>query len=87
MNAKRIVIISVVGGVVIALLTGLVSNTPPMLVGAVWYGYPLAWLIRLVLAPEYFPWRADVPALVADVIVWTIIVAVVISVSTKIWKR
>ena len=64
----RTLIPAIIGGVAITLLTGLVSNTPPMLVGAVWYGYPLAWLIRLVLAPEYFPWRVDVLFLVIDII-------------------
>jgi hypothetical protein len=87
LNAKRIVIFSVVGGLLIALLTGFVSNTPPMLVGAMWYGYPLAWLIRLVLAPEYFPWRVEVFGLVADTIIWCIVVGVVLSVSTRIWKK
>jgi hypothetical protein len=86
-NAKRIVIFSVVGGLLIALLTGFVSNTPPMLVGAMWYGYPLAWLIRRVLAPEYFPWRVEVLGLVADTIIWGIVVGVVLSVSTRIWKK
>lgn len=87
MNAKRIVIFSVVGGLLIALLTGFVSNTPPMLLGAMWYGYPLAWLIRLVLAPEYFPWRVEVFGLVADTIIWCIVVGVILSVSTRIWKK
>jgi hypothetical protein len=46
-----------------------------MLLGAEHYGYPLAWLFRLVLAPEYFPWRMDAVAFVADVVVWSAIVA------------
>lgn len=84
MNAKRIVILSVVGGVLITLLTGLISNTPPMLVGAMWYGYPVAWLFRLILAPEYFPWRVDVTALLVDIVAWTLVVAVVLFIVKKI---
>jgi hypothetical protein len=84
MNAKRIVILSVVGGVLITLLTGLISSTPPMLVGAVWYGYPLAWLFRLILAPEYFPWRVDVTALLVDIVAWSVVVAVVLFIVKKI---
>lgn len=84
MNAKRIVILSVVGGVLITLLTGLISNTPPMLVGAVWYGYPLAWLFRLILAPEYFPWRVDITALLVDIVAWSVVVAVVLFIVKKI---
>jgi len=84
MNAKRIVIFSVFGGVLITLLTGLVSSTPPMLVGAMWYGYPLAWLFRLVISPEYFPWRVDVTGLLGDVVAWSIVVGVVLFIVKKI---
>jgi hypothetical protein len=77
------VIISVVGGVMITLLTGLLSNMPTPLLGAEHYGYPLPWLFRLILAPEYFPWRVDAVALVVDVFVWTIVMGIVLSVLTK----
>jgi hypothetical protein len=80
----KIVILSLIGGVVITVLTGLLSNMPTMLLGAEHYGYPLAWLFRLVLAPEYFPWRVDATAMVADVIVWSIIVAAVLFVFTRL---
>jgi hypothetical protein len=76
LNAVKIVILSLIEGVAITLLTGLLSNMPAMLVGAVHYGYPVPWLFRFVLAPEYFPWRVDVIALVADVIVWAVVVGV-----------
>jgi len=84
LNAMKIVILSLIGGVVITLLTGLLSNMPTMLLGAVHYGYPLPWLFRLVLAPEYFPWRVDVAALVVDVVVWTIVIGVVLLAWKKI---
>ena len=44
---------------------------PTPLLGAEHYGYPFAWLFRLILAPEYFPWRLDAIVLGADVVVWT----------------
>ena len=84
MNAMKITILSLIGGVVITLLTGLVSNMPAPLLGAEHYGYPLPWLFRLILAPEYFPWRVDVVALVADVVVWTIVIGVALFAWTKI---
>jgi hypothetical protein len=84
LNAVKIVILSLIEGVAITLLTGLLSNMPAMLVGAVHYGYPVPWLFRFVLAPEYFPWRVDVIALVADVIVWAVVVGVALFVWTKI---
>jgi len=81
--ATKTVIYSVIGGVVVTLLTGLISNTPAMLVGAMHYGYPLAWLMRLVLAPEYFPWRVNVPNLVVDLVIWIIIVGMAVTVLTR----
>ncbi len=81
--ATKTVIYSVIGGVVVTLLTGLISNTPPMLVGAMHYGYPLAWLTRLVLAPEYFPWRVNVPNLVVDLVILIIIVGMAVTVLTR----
>jgi len=85
MNARS-VLISIVGGVVIALLTGLVVTTPPMLVGAQWYGYPLPWLYKLVIAPEYFPWKADPVNLVADIVFWAVIVGIVVFIVQKARK-
>jgi hypothetical protein len=75
MNVK-IVILVVVAGLAITLLTGLVSNTPPMLMGATHYGFPVAWLFRLVIAPEYFPWRVDMAYLLIDTATWAAVVTV-----------
>jgi hypothetical protein len=83
MNVK-ILISVVVGGLAMALLTGLVSNTPPMLVGATQYGLPMAWLFRLVIAPEYFPWRVDITRLFVDTAVWAAVVAVVLFIADKV---
>lgn len=82
MNAKNLVY-AIVGGIIVALLTGLIPNTPSMLVGAVWYGYPFAWLIRMIVAPQYFPWTVDYMNLIADIVVWAIIVGIILL----IWKR
>jgi len=80
MNAK-FVVFSVVGGVVVTLLTGFLTNR--VLLGAEHYGYPLDWLGRLVLAPEYFPWRVNVLNLIVDLAIWTIIAGIVIAVLTR----
>lgn len=80
----KILLSSVIGGVIITLLTGFIPNM--MLIGATRYGYPLAWLIRLVIAPEYFPWRVDVLYLIADIIVWSIIIGMVLLVLTRAKK-
>jgi len=79
----KILLSSIISGVIITLLTGLISNTSPMWAGAVLYGYPLAWLIRRVVAPEYFPWQVNLLNLVADIIIWAVIVSVVLLVLAR----
>jgi len=60
-------------GLVATLVTGLVSNTPARLVGATHYGFPFAWLVQLIVAPQYFPWQVDFPNLAIDVAVWSLV--------------
>jgi len=83
----KTVIYSVIAGAVATLLTGFLSNMPIMLVGAVHFGYPLAWLVRLVLAPEYFPWRVNVPNLIVDLVIWIIVVGMIVTVLTRKGKQ
>jgi hypothetical protein len=64
-------------GVAITLITGAFNTTPGGLVGATWYGFPVTWLSRLVIAPQYFPWRVNWVGFIADVIVWMILVWIV----------
>jgi len=78
---------AVIGGIVITLVTGLINNTPEMLVGAVYYGYPLAWLEMLVIAPQYFPWHVRPVRLIVDIIVWAIVVWVILFVVSKARKK
>jgi hypothetical protein len=84
LNAMKIVILYLMGGVAITVLTGLLLNMPTPLLGAEHYGYPLPWLFRLVLAPEYFPWHVDVVALVVDLVAWTIVIGAALFAWTKI---
>jgi len=84
LNAMKIVILSLIGGVAITVLTGLLSNMPTPLLGAEHCGYPLPWLFRLILAPGYSPWRVDVVALVVDLVAWTTVIGIVLFAWTKI---
>jgi hypothetical protein len=77
----KLVMFSVVGGVVATLLTGILKNT--VLLGAEHYGYPMAWLIRLVLAPEYFPWRVNMLNLIVDLVFGTVIAGIVVAVLMR----
>lgn len=76
MDRSRLVGVSIAGGVLLTLLTGLFPLRT--LMGATHYGFPMAWLIRRVLAPEYFPWRVAWLGLVVDLLVWTALVLVVL---------
>jgi hypothetical protein len=77
------VLTALICGIAITLVTGLMPNTPSILVGARWYGYPLAWLIRMVLAPEYFPWKVEIMGLMADIVIWTLIALVILLVAMR----
>ena len=83
----KTLIFAIIGGVVITLLTGLINRTPPMLVGAVYYGYPFAWLEMMVIAPQYFPWVVRPVRLILDIVVWTIVVWVILFVVSKVRKK
>ena len=69
---KRTVLVSILGGIAITLITGLIPKR--VLAGGTHYGWPMAWLIRLVLAPHYFPWKVLPTWLVIDVILWGLLV-------------
>jgi hypothetical protein len=86
MNTTKRLVVSIIGGVIITLLTGLFSSTPQMLVGAEWYGFPFAWLIRMVVAPEYNPWRVEYLNFIADIVVWSVILLVIVFIVDKVRK-
>lgn len=79
MKTLKLVGTSIVGGVVITLVTGLFQTS--QLIGASWYGYPLTWLYYRVLAPQYNPWVPSYPNLVVDIIFWTLIIAIILFVA------
>jgi len=75
---KKVVLGGIVGGIVLTLLTGFIEA--PSMMGATNYGYPFVWLTQYIIAPEYFPWHVHPVRIVLDVIVWSIIVALVLYV-------
>jgi hypothetical protein len=81
----KILALAVVGGIVVTLLTGLFENTPEMLVGAVWYGYPLAWLVRIVVPG--FPYVVRPLRLLVDIAFWAVIAGIILFAYTKIRKK
>lgn len=86
-SSVKMVVYAVVAGVIITLLIGLIGHTPEMLVGAVYYGYPFAWLEMMVVAPQYFPWVVRPLRFILDIVVWTIVVWVILFVVSKAKKK
>lgn len=88
MKTTKLLIFAAIGGIVITLVTALFPNTPEMLLGAVWYGYPLAWLVRQLGNPAY-PTVYNLRPLrfIADIVCWAIIVVIVLFAYTKIRKK
>jgi len=85
-STSTLLLVSFLCGEIITLLTGMIETTPPMLVGAVHYGYPLAWLIRMVVAPQYNPWKLEFGNFIADIVIWFIIVAIVVFIVARVRK-
>ncbi len=83
MSNRKIVLVSVVAGVAITILTMLYNGTPYLLVGAVWYGFPLTWIRRLVVAPQYNPWAIDYAGLVIDLCFWTLVSGAIIFLAKR----
>lgn len=83
---KKLVFAAIIGGTLITLLTGFIPNTPPIWAGSTLYGYPLAWLLRLVLAPQYFPWKLNIANMIGDIIIWAIIIGIILLIWIRIKK-
>jgi hypothetical protein len=64
-------LVSLVAGVIVTLITGLVQNK--VLIGATHYGWPIAWRIIRVLAPEHNPLKIIPLWFVIDTAFWAII--------------
>jgi hypothetical protein len=76
-----------ISGIAITLPTGLLPNTPEMLVGAQWNGYPLAWLVQQLGNPAYpTVYNLRPLRLIADIAFWAVIAAIALFVYTKIRK-
>ena len=82
---RTILLSSIIGGVIITLLTGLVSNV--LWVGVVGYGYPFAWYLRLVLPPEHVSfWHVSASNLIADITIWAVIIGIALLIFNKARK-
>lgn len=87
MRNSAIITTAVDAGVLFTFITGAFSATPARLVGARWFGYPLAWLYRLIIAPQYFPYTINWVNLIVDFIVWFIVALVILLIINAARKR
>jgi hypothetical protein len=67
--------IPILVGALLTLATGLLNTTPPHLLGATWYGWPLAWLYVIVYPGS--PWSVNWLNFAADLTFWFILALVV----------
>jgi hypothetical protein len=67
---RKTLLISILRGTGIALITGLVPRNN--LIGATHYGWPIAWLVHLVLSPQHNPWRIMPIWFILDALIWSI---------------
>jgi hypothetical protein len=77
-SSYKVIAGAIGGGVLVTLVSGLVNITPSGLVGSRWYGFPASWISRLVLAPQYNPWRINAVGLAIDLVVWILIVGAIL---------
>jgi hypothetical protein len=87
MEKFKYVIKSAIAGAVITLATGLVTSTPGQLLGAAWYGWPVTWIRKLVLAPQYNPWVVDWYGLAIDFVFWFIVSWLVIYIICALAQK
>ena len=73
----RIAVLSLIAAVLVTLATGLVNTTPNIL-GATWYGWPLAWLYVIVYPGS--PWFINWTNFAVDTVLWFIMAFAVLIV-------
>ncbi len=84
MQKSRLIFAAIIMGIVITLITGLINGPPTGLIGATGYGYPITWLRKLVLAPQYNPWRVGVYGIIFDIGFWFVIVLILFLLEERI---
>ena len=52
--------------------------------GAVWYGFPLAWLIRMIVAPQFFPYTVNMGNMILDIVFWAVIIGLILGLVKRI---
>jgi hypothetical protein len=75
MEMKTKVIYSVIGGIIISLITGLFQSPFYMILGANYYGVPFPWLSQMVLGPGYTaPYNVIWFSVFFNTVIWAVVV-------------
>jgi len=78
----RLVAVPFVAGLLMTLATGLLNTTPPHILGASWYGWPLAW--QYVIVYPGSPWSINWLNFAADFALWF---AVALAVTVLLFRK
>lgn len=57
------------------------------LMGATWFGYPLVWLVEMVVGPRYNPWVVRPVRLIVDIAAWTMLAWVILFLLARFKKK
>lgn len=83
MKIAKWTIESIVGGVALTLVSGLINSSPPI-IGASWYGWPVTWIRKLVIGPQYNPWVIDWKGVIVDFIFWFLLCWLALLIASKL---
>ncbi len=76
--------IAISTGVLITVLSSFVPATPGGgFVGATWWGFPVAWLVKMVVAPQYNPYTLGpygILGFLADIVIWFIVALIILAI-------
>ncbi|MDE1852011.1 MAG: hypothetical protein KGH69_04990 [Candidatus Micrarchaeota archaeon] len=74
-------------GMFMAFMSAMIPNLSAFLVGAAWYGLPASWLVKMVVAPQYNPWRIEYVAFMVDVAFWFAVTATVMLIRENLVRK
>jgi hypothetical protein len=73
---RKTLLASLFTGIGVALVTGLLPRE--IALGATSYGWPLAWRVHMVVAPELNPWRTLPAWFVVDAALWSLLAFLIV---------
>ncbi len=76
--------IAISAGVLVTVLSSAVPATPGGgFVGATWGGFPVAWMVKMVVAPQYNPYTLGpygALGFIADIVIWFVVALIILAI-------